>query len=164
MNLQPIVPAINGVLESSAAGYRLKPVYEQNPTIIDTIEGKLVHSIASEFITDSRAWGVQLLDRNYDMVSMDDLSAFLKSDLVSEMVYDIGKYDCDNFAMDTWHTVHQWMPTCPFGVVIRNNHAFNCFVRATQEGPEMIFIEPQEDRIMLEPPLDTNEYIKQILI
>lgn len=106
------------------------------------------------------------LDRPYKIISLDSLREFLDINQVSERVYVIQSFDCDNFSFKTFVDFKHWSPLGAFGIVIGRSvrgemHAWNFFLRYDGAGrPHIMFVEPQTCEIF-EP---TTEQVFTVII
>ena len=113
-------------------------------------------------ILSSKGYKSLMLDRVYNIYSLDVLNEGLVENSISEKKYRKEVYDCDDFAFAIFAAIRAKYSGIPFGVVIGTTvegvpHAWNVFISIDDE---IWFIEPQSDKIFL----PTTEKIRLIII
>lgn len=118
-----------------------------NPEVVRETTSSEVYTFLKQF--DVRT--IEILDKPYQLISKRSVEQFLDLDQVSETVYIVHQFDCDNFAFKTFTNFKDWSRTGAFGIVIGVNtngitHAWNFFLVDDNGKIAMVFVEPQNDQ------------------
>jgi len=91
---------------------------------------------------------IYLSDRFYLLCNTADISKFLQQDATNKYKYQSDVFDCDNFAYRLLgqFSIPDWSYLA-FGLIWTDRHAMNI---AVTEKEEVLFIEPQSDKIQVE--------------
>lgn len=105
----------------------------------------------------------RVLDRTYNIVSIDSFIKYAKFNTISNEKYVAETHDCDEFSFEFYVAARKWAPGIPVGIVLGTNikgnpHAWNCFVDV--HNKKLYFFEPISD-VMFEP---STEYVWEIII
>ena len=113
---------------------------------------EVIRALQEELSVNFRLFGRQTSDSAIVALSKESAMKFISEDAVDRRTYvlDTGgrNYDCDNFAESLrCHLVEQHGVNS-IGVIWGDKHAWNFVVTAEEDGPEIIMVEPQNDRVM----------------
>jgi len=118
-----------------------------NPEVVRETTSSEVRAYFKAFDID-----ILVLDRPYELIAKESVAAFLNLDQISETVYKVNDWDCDNFAFKTFVNFKDWCKRGAFGVVLGINadggaHAWNWFLIDDNGSLAMVFVEPQTDKV-----------------
>lgn len=106
-----------------------------------------------------------VLDRKYNIYSLQDIKEYLELSSISEKQYVKEKFDCDNFALELYVDVKRWAALCPIGFTTgtsakEGSHAWNCIIVEDAGELKLLYIEPQSDEVFLH----TTEKVRRIIM
>ena len=154
------------ILGKSSAKTKPVPIYkdeehieQSNERITGFMQGsaiytatEVIRALQEELNVNLRLFGRQTSDSAIVALSKESAMKFISLDTVDRQTYvlDTGgrNYDCDNFAESLrCHLVEQHGVNS-IGVIWGDKHAWNFVVTSGGGGPEIIMIEPQNDKVV----------------
>ena len=154
------------ILEKSKAETKPVPIYKDEEHIEQDkkkttgfMQGSAIYTAAEviralqeELSANFRLFGRQTSDSAIVALSKESAMKFISVDAVDRRTYvlDTGgrNYDCDNFAESLRCHLIEQHGVNSIGVIWGDKHAWNFVVTSGDDGPEIIMIEPQNDKVV----------------